>query len=91
MKKDMTIKILLGIIAINLTILTIGQLDLFPSTYASTSSNEIIDYKNYGLVPLNKDGSITVKLDEAAVMDVNIHSFKGKDFFEAVPVFIMNK
>ncbi len=89
MKKDTTLKVILGIIAINLTLLTLDQLDLFPKSYASETSQPI--NTNYGLVPLNEDGSITVKLDEAAIMDINIHSFKGKDFFEAVPVFIMNK
>ena len=90
MKKDMTIKVLLGIIALNLTLLTIHQLDFFPKSYASENTIEAVHSNNYGLVPVNKDGSITVKLDESAVMDINIHSFKGKDFFEAVPVFIMN-
>jgi len=89
MKKDTTLKVILGIIAVNLTLLTIDQLDLFPKSYASEISQPI--NTNYGLVPLNEDGTITVKLDEAAIMDINIHSFKGKDFFEAVPVFIMNK
>ena len=89
MKKDTTLKVILGIIAINLTLLTLDQLDLFPKSYASETSQPI--NTNYGLVPLNEDGSITVKLDETAIMDINIHSFKGKDFFEAVPVFIMNK
>ena len=89
MKKDTTLKVILGIIAINLTLLTLDQLDLFPKSYASETSQPI--NTNYGLVPLNEDGTITVKLDEAAIMDINIHSFKGKDFFEAVPVFIMNK
>ena len=91
MKKDMTIKVLLGVIALNLTLLTIDQLDIFPKSYASENTIEAVQSNNYGLVPLNKDGSITVKLEESAVMDINIHSFKGKDFFEAVPVFIMNK
>tara|TARA_B110000014_G_C19983665_1_gene509400 strand:- start:398 stop:667 length:270 start_codon:yes stop_codon:yes gene_type:complete len=89
MKKDTTLKVILGIIALNLTLLTMDQLDLFPKSYASETSQPI--NSNYGLVPLNEDGTITVKLDEAAIMDINIHSFKGKDFFEAVPVFIMNK
>ena len=90
MKKDTTIKVLLSIIALNLTLLTIDQLGFFPKSYANENINEAINSKTYGLVPLNKDGSITVKLDESEIMDINIHSFKGKDFFEAVPVFVMN-
>ena len=89
MKKDTTLKVILGIMALNLTLLRMDQLKLFPKSYASETSPAID--KNYGLVPLNEDGTITVKLDESAPMDINIHSFKGKDFFEALPVFIMNK
>ena len=91
MKKDMTIKVLLGIIALNLTLLTIDQLDFFPKSYASENTIKAVQSNNYGLVPINENGSITVKIDDSEIMDINIHSFKGKDFFEAVPVFIMNK
>ena len=58
------IKILLGIIAVNLTLITLIQLEIFPpKAYANeinTSTTPI--NTNYGLVPLNEDGSIDVNL-----------------------------
>ena len=90
MKKDSTIKILLGIIAINLSIISISQLDLIPKSYANTQQTTI-KAQEFGIVPINEDGTISVRLENSEVMDVNVHSYKGKDFFEALPVFIMNK
>lgn len=90
MKKDSTIKILLGIIAINLSIISISQLDLIPKTYANNQQTTI-KAQEFGIVPINEDGTISVRVENSELMDVNIHSFKGKDFFEALPVFIMNK
>ena len=90
MKKDSTIKILLGIIAINLSIMSISQLDLIPKSYANNQQTTI-KAQEFGIVPINEDGTISVRLENSEVMDVNVHSFKGKDFFEALPVFIMNK
>lgn len=56
------IKILLGIIAVNLTLITLIQLEIFPpKAYANeinTSTTPI--NTNYGLVPLNQDGSVDV-------------------------------
>jgi hypothetical protein len=90
MIKDKTIKILLAIIAVNLSIITLNQLDFIPKTYGNNIKTELLP-QNYGIIPLNEDGTISVKIENSEVMDVNIHSYKGKDFFEAVPVFIMNK
>ena len=56
--KDATNKlknIFLGIIAINLTLFTLFQLNIWPST---VNANELTSTVNYGLVPLNEDGSI---------------------------------
>ena len=56
------IKILLGIIAVNLTLITLIQLEIFPpKAYANeinTSTTPI--NTNYGLVPLDQDGSVNV-------------------------------
>tara|TARA_B110000438_G_C15656698_1_gene581968 strand:+ start:479 stop:751 length:273 start_codon:yes stop_codon:yes gene_type:complete len=90
MIQDKTIKILLAIIAVNLSLLTLNQLDFIPKTYGNNFKTELKS-QNYGLVPLNEDGTISVKIENSEVMNVNVHSFKGKDFFEALPVFIMNK
>ncbi len=91
MKTDKTIKVLLGIIVINLTLITLNELSLFPKAFATETSLNAHNNINYGLVPINEDGTISVKIEDTDVLDINIHSFKGKDFFEAVPVFVMNQ
>jgi hypothetical protein len=53
--------ILLSIIAINLTLLTLIQLDLVPQkAFANSSINPT--NSNYGLVPLNENGKIEIEL-----------------------------
>ena len=71
--------IFLGIIAINLTLITLIQLEIFPpKAYASETSQPI--NTNYGLVPLNEDGSIDVNINSSnAIMDVNLQQLRGKD------------
>ena len=79
-----TIKILLGIIAINLTLLTIIQTGIWPPKVQASETN--YSNVNYGLVPLNEDGSIDVKLSEEtveaikppAIMDINLKTLRGK-------------
>jgi len=54
-------------------VLTLHQLELFPKAYAEATKNSaIIPGTNYGLVPLNEDGSITVTLNSSDEVDVNI-------------------
>tara|TARA_R100000805_G_C3588471_1_gene90828 strand:+ start:199 stop:489 length:291 start_codon:yes stop_codon:yes gene_type:complete len=68
--------IFLGIIAINLTLITLIQLEIFPpKAYANeinTSTTPI--NTNYGLVPLNEDGSIDVNV--VSEMDVYLKGYK---------------
>ncbi|MFK7948720.1 MAG: hypothetical protein AB8G11_14100 [Saprospiraceae bacterium] len=65
MKTDKSIKFLLAVIAINLTLLTISELDLLPKAYANEMSSTFkTPYVNYGLVPLNPDSTITVSLSD---------------------------
>ena len=71
-----TIKILLGIIAINLTLLTIIQTGIWPPKVQASETN--YSNVNYGLVPLNEDGSIDVNINSsAATMDVNLITIRG--------------
>ncbi|PQJ19642.1 hypothetical protein [Tenacibaculum sp. SG-28] len=74
MKIDIYTKILLTVIAVNLTIITIKDLNVIPSIHASTSidSSEFVPRTNYGLVPLNADGTISVSLTNSKAIDVNI-------------------
>ena len=84
MKPKPTKNVLLGIIAINLTLISCFQLGLLgTNTYAN--NNNSLSNINYGLVPLNDDGSINIKLSEEdinilkpqAVQDVNIKYLNG--------------
>lgn len=73
MKVDRYTKFVLSVIAFCLVLLTLNNVDIFPKAYA----NEVVNYDgNYGLVPMNADGSINVRvtgLDEALdELDVNI-------------------
>ena len=75
MKSNKLKNIFLGIIAINLTLLTLFQLNIWPST---VNANELTSTVNYGLVPLNEDGSINVNINSSSgIMDVNIQKVIG--------------
>ena len=78
--KSKKTNILLGIIAINLTLLTLIQLEIWPTKANATELNSNLNSNlNYGLVPLNADGSINVNLTSSTVesMDVNIRYING--------------
>ena len=69
--------ILLGIIAINLTLLTFIQLGIWP-TKAHANELGLDPLMNYGLVPLNEDGSIDVNVNSnSETLDVNIEYLSG--------------
>ncbi len=77
MKTDRLTKLLLMIIAINLSVIVLRDIRLGIPAYANDGNFEVngIQEKEYGLVPLNNDGSITVKLaayDELRVDIVDI-------------------
>ena len=55
-----TIKILLGIIAINLTLITIIQTGVWPSKVQAREFNNSLN-THYGLVPLNENGNISIE------------------------------
>ena len=80
MKIDTYTKFILTVIAFCLVVLTFNSVDIFPKAYA----NEVVNYGgNYGLVPMNEDGSINVRLqgvsDELEKIDVNITGIKTYD------------
>jgi hypothetical protein len=74
MKADKFTKVVLAIIAMNLTILTFKNYQLIPGVIANEPTNNVkyMPNMNYGLVPLNEDGSITVKLSNYDKIDVRI-------------------
>lgn len=80
MKTDRYTKIILTIIAFCLVVNTLDKLDIMPKAYANTPTNTPPlppAEPKYGLVPLNKDGSITVKT--TSPMDVNITGIRTSD------------
>ncbi|MEQ8219375.1 MAG: hypothetical protein RH981_14150 [Arenibacter sp.] len=93
MKTDKFTKVVLAVIAVNLTILTVKNLDIIPKAYANKPSNNEIfkPNMNYGLVPFNEDGSIDVNIksfSSNSVMDVNIEEVGGYSTYGTVPVEI---
>ena len=90
MKIDIFTKVVLVIIAINLTILTLTNLDLIPKVYAKeASSDNKLSNKGYALVPVNDDGSINVRINNETV-DVNIENVGGSYVHYALPVEVEN-
>ena len=72
MKTDNFIKVILTIIAINLTILSLTTLDIIPKANAKDATPQKVNGSNYGLVPINSDGSINIKLIQDRVIDVRL-------------------
>jgi uncharacterized membrane protein YuzA (DUF378 family) len=77
MRIDKFSKLILSIIAVNLTILSVTELDIFSALQASEPAQ--IQNMNYGLVPLNDDGSINVRLSSSEQIDVNITDISTND------------
>ena len=79
--KSKKTNVLLGIIAINLTLLTLIQLEIWP-TKANANELGLDPSINYGLVPLNEDGSIDVNINSSStMMDINIARVAGENWF----------
>lgn len=79
MKSDFYTKAVLTIIAICLTFITFQNVNVIPKAYASDAINASSGLvKNYGLVPLNNDGSINVKVISSEI-DVNIVRISTSD------------
>ncbi|MVX34839.1 hypothetical protein [Myroides sp. LoEW2-1] len=69
---------MLTIIAGCLVFLVLSSIDIFPKAYASNKEDlKLKNDMNYGLVPLNEDGSVTVKLDASSTLDVNLIEVDG--------------
>ena len=85
MKVDTFTKVVLTVIAVNLTIITVKNLAIIPKAYASETStaNTVFPATEYGLVPVNNDGSINVKLSSYDELDVNIVGIETTDDIEA--------
>lgn len=80
MKTDFYTKAVLTVIAVSLTIIVLRDVDIIPSAYANSSETNIKSKMNYGLVPLNADGSIDVNIkSNSSTIDVNIVDISTSD------------
>ena len=70
MKTDLYTKVVLTVIAACLLVLVGQQTSLVPAAQAAPASPAA--GRTYGLVPVNADGSVTVRLQTAEAMPVNI-------------------
>ena len=83
MKLDLYSKIVLTVIAICLTINVLKDFDIMPKAYGSETKpnienkSNLLSNKNYGLIPVNADGTIDVNIKSSSVMDVNITEVNG--------------
>ncbi len=74
MKTDSYTKFIFTIIAICLVIIVIRDLEIIPKAHANTTATS-----NYGLIPVNDDGSITVRIGNTDEIDVNIKNIDTYD------------
>lgn len=83
MKTDRYTKVVLSIIALCLVINVLNKVNIIPLAHADTLSPTntplIVESPKYGLIPLNKDGSINVTMKTVAPMDVNITGIRTSD------------
>lgn len=86
MKTDFYTKTVLTIIAVCLSIIVVKDLQLIPTAQANESLP--IFNTNYGLVPLNEDGSVNVHLKSSETINVNIEEVGGRYTRGKVPVVI---
>lgn len=92
MKLDLYTKSILTVIAICLTINLLKEFEIIPKAYANEPlKNELnlLPNKNYGLIPVNADGTIDVNIKSSSTMDVNIEDVDPYAFnYCTVPVRI---
>lgn len=72
-RTDLYTKIVLTIIAFCLIVLVADKINFITPAVAHAPTNQpLATHAAYGLVPVNKDGSITVKLQSDGVVDVRL-------------------
>jgi hypothetical protein len=102
MKSSNLTNVLLGIIAICLLINTLKGIEIFPKAYANNTTNSKYSNFTYGMVPINKDGTIDVNIKSSVgtvdvditdistsdELDVNVEEVGGYSTYGKVPVEI---
>ncbi|MFY8180758.1 hypothetical protein SAMN05444143_1382 [Flavobacterium succinicans] len=87
MKLDLYTKSILTVIAICLTINVLKDFDIMPKAYANEPlKNELnlLPNKNYGLIPVNADGTIDVNIKSSSEMKVDISTISTWDKMRVV-------
>ena len=87
MKLDLYTKSILTIIAICLTINVLNDFDIMTKAYANEPlKNELnlLPNKNYGLIPVNADGTIDVNIKSSSEMKVDISTISTWDKMRVV-------
>ena len=80
MNNDRYTKSILTVIAFCLVIIVLRDLPIIPSVQAGTSpASTSIKAPNYGLIPINEDGSINVRIRNSEELDVNIKNIDTYD------------
>jgi hypothetical protein len=85
MKSDLYTKSILTVIAICLTINVLKDFDIMPKAYAVENKSNLenklnaMPNKNYGLIPVNADGTIDVNIKSSETMDVSIRDIDTYD------------
>ncbi|WGK93822.1 MULTISPECIES: hypothetical protein [Flavobacterium] len=92
MKPDIYLKSVLTVIAFCLVINTLKDFEIIPKAYANDSKNNNLPLtppKNYGLVPVNPDGTIDVNISSISTsdeLDVNISEIGDGHVFHGGPI-----
>lgn len=82
MKLDLYTKSILTVIAICLSINVLKDFEIIPKAYANEplkTQPNLLPNKNYGLIPVNADGTIDVNIKSSSEMDVNISNISTSD------------
>jgi len=78
MKTDTYTKIILTVIAVNLTVITLKPLISPSVANAEVNDKQPTSTASYGLVHVNKDGSINVKLNQTDPIEVTLVGINKK-------------
>lgn len=92
MKTDTYTKFILTLIAICLLIIVMKEINFFSAAYANNTEKKQDFTNNYGLVPLNEDGSINVRLNYGDYIDVRLRGIDEAPNlrWEAIKVKVTN-
>ena len=77
MKNDFYTKAVLTVIAMCLIILVLKEVEIIPKAHADIPAVNSADKLNYGLVPVNPDGSINVRITSPNELRVDVYKVGG--------------